>query len=548
MKSLLFRSVERVLNYRDSRTPASTNFPSCHGKNYFFNPLFPDQSGNAYFYKFFLDPADNPLTVDFKRYRGELLPGKLCRKGRAHQVHINTPSILPYSIVGPEMTNLRGAYQASIKINGKTQELKNLLSDRFYYLSITEPGQLEISSEHDLIVGKPIHLTQGKKHKQRLVMTIFVDSFAWEIFDQMSFEDDLPNIHKFFSKGMIFENAYSSSNWTVPSVASIFSGRTLKNHGMFHPRKDQVVGTGYPILSELFQRDEYLTFQSCSNHRKTPAHGYAKGFDRSVFKYQSTLGELIDNVFGQLRAFPDRDHFVWLSVFDAHSAPGLTLDISTQTALPLEAQNYEEQAAKSPLATKCDPRKTARYIEELKRVDFYLGRLFDYINNVYEEGEFLVSLVSDHGTSSATANPELLSRERTHIAFMVRGGNAPQGRCQDFVQNTDILPSILHLADVPFDVEINGRLPMVFGGNDPRNYAVTEIMYPGTFREVGIKDDTFDFYLKSQGAVDDKGDFEMGTPETFLYKANDTSKELSDEYPEIVEKYTSVATKHMQGP
>ena len=550
LKNLFFRLVMALVKRRDARNRESIGFPTSQGRNYLFEPLFPKADGTGYFTKYYLDAVENPLAIDFKRFKLEIVRGRRCPKGHPHQFDLDAPSAIPCAITNVSIVNgvgpTGGPNSLRLRTNGEDHHFRGLVGERFYYLPVRQTGAVEIRSDHDLIVGEPIPLVQRKRHKRKLVLTIFVDTFSWEIFDHISFEKDLPNIHRFFSKGTIFDRAYSASNWTVPGVASIYSGKTLKNHGMFHPRRDIVLGSDYPIISELFQADGYLTFQACGNWRKSPSYGYAKGFDRTVYKNRMTLGEVLDAYLDHMRAFPDRDQFAWLSIFDPHTRVSLTHEVAVQTAVPLAYHDYEDQEAKTPEQMIRDPARFSRYLEELKRVDFYLGRVFSFLEQRYADDEMLVCLVSDHGTSYASEDNQMLAREKTHVAFMIRGGGIPAGRTGEFVHATDILPTLLQFADVPFDGATDGRVPQALGGPSERDFVVSEIRFPGTTFKAAIKDDEFDFYFESEGLTGDDGAVEVGAFKTALFRKDDFTTDVSRDHPEVVKRYERTVLEYLR--
>ncbi len=43
--------------------------------------------------------------------------------------------------------------------------LRSLVSERFYYLPLREEGTAELRCEHDLVIGKPIPLSQDEAEK-----------------------------------------------------------------------------------------------------------------------------------------------------------------------------------------------------------------------------------------------------------------------------------------------------------------------------------------------------------------------------------------------
>ena len=45
--------------------------------------------------------------------------------------------------------------------------------------------------------------------------------------------ETMPNLFSFMKEGLLFKNAYSTSSWTLPSHASLFTGLYPQQHGVF---------------------------------------------------------------------------------------------------------------------------------------------------------------------------------------------------------------------------------------------------------------------------------------------------------------------------
>ncbi|MDA0241047.1 MAG: sulfatase-like hydrolase/transferase, partial [Proteobacteria bacterium] len=505
LSKTLYRFIHRAIAFRDARYTIAKWYPTCFGKNFFYDPMFPKPDGQAYFAKYHGEKLDNPLTVNFKRFKTDIMQARRLKAGR-HTVHVTTPSALPVALTGIGPHEATGLHAITVQTGERELSLGGLASDRYYYLPILVPGPVVLSADTDLIVANPLPLTQKKSHPVRMVMTIFIDNFGWDILDHLNWKKDLPNLSRFFASGMIFDQCYSSSNWTLAGVGSIVSGQSLSHHNMFHnDREDAFVGDGYKILPEYFQDDGYLTLQVCGNVRKSPGYGYVKGYDRTVYRNDIPLGESLEAIYDHVRAFPERDHFVWLTVMDAHHTLAAVPDITNQLQVPLETHDYTKRKGKSPRVLGADARSVARYIQELKRVDFYLGQLFAFLEERFKSDEMLVALVSDHGPGFLSDSPGLLSQQKTHVPFILRGRDIPAGRTDEFLQAADILPTLLAANGWKSANEIDGRLAEALGGPKGRDFVLSEIKISGQPYLATIKDWTFEFNLESVIPVDDDG-------------------------------------------
>ena len=100
-----------------------------------------------------------------------------------------------------------------------------------------------------------------------------------------------PFIDAIAARGDVYRNAYASSSWTVPSVATIFTGLMPQQHGVV------VYGCSLPAsvatLAERLRRHGYATSAIVSNYLVDVDHGFGRGFDRFALlvRFNSQTGE-----------------------------------------------------------------------------------------------------------------------------------------------------------------------------------------------------------------------------------------------------------------
>ena len=472
-------------------------------------------------------------------YKTEILYGKSYTKG-LNVIKANYESVLPISVLEPNTI-------IKIDINDKDYKLDNLLSNRYYYLPINAKSKMNISSNKDIIIGKPLRLKQNKEHDVKLVLCLFVDGLSQTIFEKYSMEEIMPNTYSFFSDGTIFKNCYSNGEWTLPSVPSIFSGKYPNSHKIYHPELTHVIGQGYSILSEYFQRDDYFTFQSCGDWRKSPSYGYVKGFDRTIYQSATVGGLCEDIIFSfleNMRAFNNRDHFAWLSFFELHRvSEGLNPDISVQVNNYIDFFKNNKGNNKSVYA-KYDKTKVIRYIKEIKRLDYYLKIIYDFIENNYSEDEILVVLCSDHGQSFLDEDAHILRDARTKVPFMVRGRKIPKIVAEELVENVDILPTILKYCNLDLkETEIDGSVPKVLGGIG-KKYVYSESIYPGKTYKVILRDYEHELLFETEGKVQQDGRVKLGDFNIRLINKL-TKIDETKLYPKKVHEYFNIIVSNI---
>jgi arylsulfatase A-like enzyme len=190
-----------------------------------------------------------------------------------------------------------------------------------------------------------------------------------------------------------------------------------------------------------------------------------------------------------------------LTLFDLHDFLDGVPDISVQTDLSIDLHNYGVDSSKSVFHS-YDSNRIDRYLSELKRIDFYLKFLFDYISNNYQDEEIVLSICSDHGQSYLTDEEEILSRGRVIVPMFFKSEEAPFLTNNELVSNVDYLPSILNLSKINFEHDsIDGELPTIFGGKNGREYAISESIYPDQpYKAVIHKHNEF-FYVNSTNNI-----------------------------------------------
>ena len=112
----------------------------------------------------------------------------------------------------------------------------------------------------------------------------------------------MPNTQRFFSKGVICENVYTSADWTYPSMTSIHTGQSLSRHKMIHPNilRKIDIEKGISFLEiDLYINEEIKDFkgpfsdskQRVYNTLKTMILGYITGRykQETDFFYNSVL-------------------------------------------------------------------------------------------------------------------------------------------------------------------------------------------------------------------------------------------------------------------
>lgn len=244
-----------------------------------------------------------------------------------------------------------------------------------------------------------------------------------------------PALDRLAAEGVVFTNATSVSGWTLPSVASIFTGRYPKDHGAvdFHWSLD----ASLPILPRILRDHGYDTYGFVSHIMLTPTYGIGDGFAHFDFSVLNvghphevmTSQKLMEIARSGMRNLKE-PYFVWVHFFDPHFAY-------------LEHPQYA--FGKSDID---------RYDAEIAYTDYYIDELL----RVVDRGNTVVVFTSDHGEEFGEHDGQYhytLHGEVTRVPLVVKApGLAPRQDAR-VVEQIDFLPTMLNL----LGIEVPAGLP-----------------------------------------------------------------------------------------
>lgn len=86
-----------------------------------------------------------------------------------------------------------------------------------------------------------------------------------------------PNLDRIAASGVLYEQAISAANWTLPSMASIFSGLYVAQHGT--NSQHQFLEPRFTTMAEVFQQAGYRTALFSAGGWVSETFGMNRGFD-----------------------------------------------------------------------------------------------------------------------------------------------------------------------------------------------------------------------------------------------------------------------------
>ena len=410
----------------------------------------------------------------------------------------------------------------------------------FNFYRVEEPTTFRSASP--FLVGEPIVL-QHSPQRRKFVLNILADGLAWHALRDEA-EELMPNLLRFFSAGIIFENNFSASEYTYPSLASIETGLYQHHTQIARPGVPFALDPSIVTLSEQMKHLGYY----CTNIQGDGEgiyNGATRGYDRLIVNHwMERTADGVERIIRHLQTFDECDNFLFMHSADTHPYNAdISMSAHASVHLPL-ADVLQPQDRGASVFLKKNPLSQYVNRSEVCAADRQLGYLFDYITAHYDDDEYVVLLYSDHGAPVYARSPYLLSEEQTGAALMVRGAGVPACGCVDELTSTvDIYKILGKLAGYPIEApHLDGNLPEVLGGQR-RAYTVSNSIYPGQTYKICVRTEQYAFHLETAEFTREDGMVSLDSYTYHIHERNDDYREIFDDalarqFLDIVWDYT----------
>jgi arylsulfatase A-like enzyme len=279
----------------------------------------------------------------------------------------------------------------------------------------------------------------------------------------------------------MFRNAISTSSWTLPAFASIMTGLTTREHGVF--MSTTVLPDTLVTLAERLRDAGYATGALVMNGILTPGRGFGRGFqsygmpatpatpvsfcERIAMGLRSepitvegaTL-DVTDAAIKLVRAYGDRPYFLWLHYLDPHlpytPPPEYVERMNVNDELGFVL--HIDSATRVSMDLFGDPARRAwarsLYEGEVRYVDAQIGRFLRALRSAGHYDDTLLIFAVDHGEEfwdhDGFEHGHTLYNELVAVPLIVKLPGSHPGRVvDDYVSVVDVTPTILDLCRLP---------------------------------------------------------------------------------------------------
>jgi arylsulfatase A-like enzyme len=301
-----------------------------------------------------------------------------------------------------------------------------------------------------------------------------------------------PRLDRLATEAVRYTRAWSTSSWTLPAHASLFTGLYPAQHGAHYDPKGNRgfislrVGSlrkEITTLPERLSEEGYQTGAFIGGPWLKEIFGVMQGFakvDDHVEGFDGVKAKgLTDRALAWLETLHrDRPFFLFVNYFDAH-APYEPPDEVSPFGRAREEVDHEwwEASIRDRLAPSEATRQILidRYDTEILGVDQQLGRLLDSVDEFRADSVPLIIVTADHGEAFGEDDRWLhnlwLSEELTRIPLLVRHPDR-----EGAGTSRDEMIQLVDVAEMVCDVVgLNDRCPGERTGREDRTMVFTEL-------------------------------------------------------------------------
>jgi len=300
-----------------------------------------------------------------------------------------------------------------------------------------------------------------------------------------------------------FTRAYSHSNWTRPSVATLLTGLHPSTHAVnaMESVLPERVDTMFDVLGPRGWTTGYVT----ANANVTPYFGFATDVDMLVWQHEHPLQRLLPSSLGRLLArrgsARDADHLTDAAISFVERADDRPFflylhyqDPHDPYAPPRPYDRRFDDGRGDPnvrrITNPADPRVGAisaaerasmidRYDGEIRFVDDQIARLLAALDDAGVRDRTILAVTADHGEEfedhGGWKHGKTLYEEVVHVPLWIADPRLPEARSIDaVVGQVDVTPTLYELLGVPSPDAMSGQslVPWLRGEETPSDRVV----------------------------------------------------------------------------
>jgi len=373
----------------------------------------------------------------------------------------------------------------------------------------------------------------GGESPPRLLLLVTVDTLRADELGAYGSERGLtPHLDALAEQGLVFERAYASSAFTLPSIATLLTGRYPEELGIWN--NESGVPSRAPTLAGALARRGWHTAAVVGNFVLRRSSGVAKGFEQFDDRFgqaeavrrwpERIAGDTTDAALALLDDCASDDRvpcFLWVHYQDPHGPydpPGARRAglLDAERAAPggtqqLPVSEYDFGIGAIPSYQYMDGQREvawyrAGYRGEIQYMDEQVGRLLAAVDGAGLRERSVVVFAADHGEALGEegvwfAHGSGLGDDQVRVPLLLRAPDVAPGRRSDVVSLRDVRPTLLaKFADVT-PGPATGRDLLAPGARDAESEPYMATLGAGSKRRYGIVSGGYKFVVSEGDGV-----------------------------------------------
>jgi len=349
-------------------------------------------------------------------------------------------------------------FRLTVKMSGKIQWkalFHRLAEKKHIKTAAIVPVVLLLLLDIGVFLYGKIHVNEGPN-----VVFIVIDALRQDHLGCYGYgRGTSPNIDALAQEGVIFKNAYSSSPWTKPSVASLFTSLYPNKHKAIDG--NHILPEGVLTIAEILKNEGCSTFfLDAGNNYIGKKFNFHQGFD-FVFNERINAADLTGKFLSLFPKLQERRFFVYLHYMDVH--------------LPYNKNKYNGLFAQKMRKPLFEPGKISHkdikrltlanklsiedkeylvslYDGQIRFVDENIERIISTLKSNNMLKDTLVVVTSDHGEEfwdhDHFEHGHTLYDELIRVPLVLAGDKLKHSSIKTRVSSVDLLPTVLKKLNV----------------------------------------------------------------------------------------------------
>jgi arylsulfatase A-like enzyme len=330
-------------------------------------------------------------------------------------------------------------------------------------------------------VETEVSVTKQRRGTGKNILVLVVDALRTDRLSCYGYERSTsPRLDAAAKEGLLFENAWSQSSWTIPATATLFTGQYSYTHGLYDAYHWYLV-PGIATITQAMLEAGFSTAAFVANRLISEDNNFSKGFEHFHETPFATAAQLNQSFLYWLEEHKDERFFAYIHYMEPHlpyAAPGEALnrfgrsytegfdaqpDTSESILNTLEMHIKGLGRPRRPLDVLGD--EHSRLFEELGNLydseiaywDERFGLLMDVLKKRGLLDDTIIVVTSDHGEEflehGMFRHGQSLHAELLHVPLIFLNTGRPAERRAELIGLIDVAPTLVALAGLEAPAE-----------------------------------------------------------------------------------------------